>query len=96
MSETKWVPWDDSIRDEADVKRLAVQDLHNELLFASVEIGGICNMAHWASEGMADRVHQTGKRLRDLTVGEVMDMLKPQEHLHANLEWERNRRGVSS
>ena len=95
MTEHMWAAWDDSLKDEADVTRLAVNDLHNELLFASVEIGGICNMAYWASKGMAARVHGTGKRLHDLTIGELLGLLKAQENMHANLECERNRRAGS-
>jgi len=86
MAENRWEPWDDSLKEEDDVKRLAVNDLHNELLVASVEIGGICDMAYWASEGMAARAHNTGKRLHDITIGELMGMLKAQEEMHAGVE----------
>jgi hypothetical protein len=83
---TGWVPWDDSLKDEDDVRRLAVNDLHNELLIASVEIGGICGMASWASAGLAARVQKTGKGLYDISVGELIGLIKEQDGMHAEVE----------
>jgi len=82
----RWVPWDDSLKDERDVKQLAVNDLHNELLFASAEIGGICEMANWASTGVAGRVCAAGKKLREITIGEMLDLLEEQAQYHALTE----------
>lgn len=78
--------WDDWLQEDGDVKRLAVNDLHNDLLLASVEIGGIYDMEYWSSEGIATRVHNTGKQVRDITVGEILDMLGDQRAMHATVE----------
>lgn len=86
MNKSRWEPWDDSLKDQDDVTRLAVNDLYNELLLASVEIGGICDMAYWAGDGVAGRVHATGKALRDITIGEMLDLLKEQENYNALIE----------
>lgn len=43
-----------------------------ELLDASREIGGICGMAAWASDQLADLVKQTGKSVGDLTIAELI------------------------
>lgn len=45
-----------------------------ELLDASQEIGGICEMAGWASTQLADLVQQTGKPVGDLTITELITL----------------------
>jgi len=85
-NENGWVSWDDSLKNEGDVRRLAVNDLHNELIFAAAEIGGICEMANWASAGVAGRVSATGKMLQDVTIGEMLDLLNAQKEYHAVIE----------
>lgn len=45
--------------------------LHHDLLEASREIGGICESSQWATLELADLVAATGKRVDDLTVGEL-------------------------
>lgn len=46
--------------------------LERELLDVSQEIGGICEMAAWASAQLADLVKQTGKSVGDLTIAELI------------------------
>nr|WP_319491831.1 hypothetical protein [uncultured Desulfobacter sp.] len=86
MSKSRWAPWDDSLKDQDDVRRLALRDMQKDLLFASVEIGGIVNLKYWAQEGLTARVQNSGRQVRDLTVGELMDMLKVQQTFHARIE----------
>lgn len=43
-----------------------------EMLDASQEIGGICEMAAWASDELAHLVQQTGKPVGELTIAELI------------------------
>lgn len=45
--------------------------LHRDLLAASREIGGICESSQWFTLEIAELVAATGKRVDDLTVGEL-------------------------
>ena len=67
-------------------KELAINEIHRDLISISSEIGGICDMACWASAGMAAMVHNTGKQVLDITIGELMGLLKAHEGLHACVE----------
>lgn len=69
-------------------RQMEINAVQNALLFAAVEIGSIVNMAHWASSGIATRVHMTGKPFQEITVGDLLDMLKAHDELHASLEQE--------
>lgn len=66
--------------------RTEINKIHNDLVFVAAEIGGICDMPTWASTGMAARVHDTGKRIYDVTIGELVMMIKAQEEYHALFE----------
>lgn len=90
-NKTGFVAWDDSLTDELAVRELALRDMYNDLLSASVEIGSICDMAHWASAGVAGRVHATGKQVKDITIGELMGMLQDQNDMHARIESDHNK-----
>lgn len=57
-------------------------DTTRQLLEASREIGGLSGMAHWAFAGMVARVESTGKPLRDLTVGELLDLVARHDASH--------------
>ena len=86
MSEKQWASWDDELKEAVDAARLAAIDAQNELLFAAVEIGGIINMEFWAVEGMTAWIRNTGRQVRDLTVGQLLDMLKVQQTFHERIE----------
>lgn len=86
MSENKWAAWDDSLENEDDVRLLALNDMRNDLLFAAVEIGHVVNMEYWAVDGMVARVRNTGRKVNDITVGELIEMLKEQQRFHADIE----------
>lgn len=47
----------------------------DDLLDASNEIGGIIEMASWATAKIVVAVERTGKRVNDLTVGELRDII---------------------
>ncbi len=47
----------------------------DNLLDASNEIGGIIEMASWATAEIVVAIEHTGKRVNDLTVGELRDII---------------------
>jgi len=55
--------------------RNGITPTHRDLLDASMEIGGVCEMACWASSAVAALIDSTGKKVDDLTVGELRKLL---------------------
>lgn len=51
-------------------------DTERELLQAAREIGGVFEMASWASAELAARVTTAGKPVDDLTVGELRQLIR--------------------
>ena len=47
----------------------------DNLLDASNEIGGIIEMSSWATAEIVVAIESTGKRVNDLTVGELRNLL---------------------
>lgn len=55
------------------------------LVAASVQIGGIAGLAHWATAGLAARIERQGKAVSELTVGELLTMLDDQYQQHLRI-----------
>lgn len=49
------------------------------------EIGGIPEMAAWATAALALRIEATGKNVSELTLGELRQLLQRQSTLHMGL-----------
>lgn len=62
-----------------------MNQVERDLLGASREIGGIVDMAHWASAGMAALVESTGKQVDEMTVGELRALIRQQAELHGEI-----------
>ncbi len=63
-----------------------INEIHQGLLLAAVDIGDIITMPHWASTGIAARICSTGKALDELSVGQLISIIKQQERDHAGVE----------
>jgi hypothetical protein len=52
------------------------------LIEACAEIGGIPEMSAWATSSLATRIDEAGRRVEDLTIGELLTMLRAQRATH--------------
>lgn len=65
---------------------IALSSHHRELLDASRDIGRVCESSSWYSQEVADRVAATGKRVDDLTVGELRALIRA-HHEECQKKW---------
>ena len=56
-------------------------EIHKDLIEASIAIGGIADLAQWATMELAERINKTGKDVFNLTVAELMS-LEAEQHSH--------------
>jgi hypothetical protein len=61
---------------------------HTDLLDASRAIGGIFECAEWYTEALAGLIVLSGKRVQDLTVRELIELIELAEAAHARREGE--------
>lgn len=64
----------------------SMENMHLDLLTAAVEIGGIVDMPHWMSAGIAGRLMVSRKSLDQMTVHGLVKLMKEQEKMHAGME----------
>lgn len=58
---------------------MSMTQQERELLDASQVIGGICEKSQWASSEIADLVALTGKPVGDLTITELMRIVRERD-----------------
>lgn len=63
-----------------------VCEIHKELIDAALTIGGIAEMAQWATLDLAERIKKTGKDVFNLTVAELMNLEAEQQRHYLKRE----------